>query len=64
MRIKNENGIIIGGEVRAGMAKQLGFSTEDQKFIDLIKKVEGLCFVFYREGYIDCGAEMNQAKKA
>lgn len=61
MRIKNESGVIIGEEVRAGIAEKLGISTEDQRMIDLVKKIESLCFVFYEMGYNDAKEETDHA---
>jgi len=63
MRIKNEDGIIIGDGVRADIAEMVGLTTEDNRVIELIRKIESLCFVYYREGWNDCEEENNLTRR-
>lgn len=56
MEIKNTNQIIIGDGIRADIAEKIGCEIEDEKVYEMVKIIENLCLVYYKEGY-------NEAKK-
>lgn len=61
MQIKDTNQIIIGDGIRADIAEKIGCNIEDEKVYEVVKIVENLCLVYYREGYKEAGQENSQA---